>query len=133
MLLLIILVLLTIIGFVICACDDHFWNTEIIELAGCILGVVNGVFAFVSILILICNLLTTPINQAKYEEYYNKLLYKVEHIDSFNKEEIISQVDQWNEDYRKNTYGKKSPWVGWFYTIDTSTTNLIELETINVD
>lgn len=79
-------------------------------------------------MVLIFTLCDAPNAQAKYEESYNKILYKVKHIDSYNFEDINQEVNNWNETYRANTYGKESPWIGVFYTIDTSTTNLIELK-----
>lgn len=127
MLLLVILILLTIIGFIIFACDINFWDTEFIEMIGALLGVANGIITIVAIFILIINLIIAPGTQALYEERYNELIYRVEHIDSFNREEVVERVNQWNKKYRENSYGKKSPWIGVFYTIDTSTTSLIDL------
>ena len=127
MLLIIILISITIVSFVIVYLDEKFWDTEfLMALCGAI-GIIGSVASIIAIGVLIIGLCIAPSSQAAYEERYNKLLYKVAHIDSFNQEEIIAEVDAWNEKYRENTYGKKSPWNGIFYTIDTSTTNLIEL------
>ena len=72
--------------------------------------------------------LDAPIRQAAYEEKYYKLQQKITHIDSFNKADVINEIDAWNKEYRTNTYGAASPWVNWFYTIDTKTTSLIEVK-----
>ena len=131
MLLIISLLILTILSLIIFTCDSKYWHTEVLEILGSIVGAVTGIAFFIAIIILIATVCSTPSNQAIYEEEYNKLVQRVEHIDSFNKEDVISQVDEWNRDYRTNTYARKSPWIGWFYTIDTSTTSLIELENNN--
>ena len=131
MLLIIFLLILTILSLIISTCDSRYWHTEVLEILGSVLGIINGLAFFMAIIILIISLCCAPMNQASYEEEYNKLVQKVEHIDSFNCEEIIEEVNKWNEKYRENTYAYKSPWIGWYYVIDTSTTNLIELENSN--
>ena len=128
MLLLIVLILITIISFIIVKLDDKFWQTEALFCVGGLLGMFGFTAVFIACAILITNLCVAPSAQANYEERYNKILYKVDHIDSYNFEDIRQEVDDWNETYRTNTYGKESSWVGVFYTIDTSTTNLIELK-----
>ena len=102
-------------------------DTDGLEITGIFFGLLSGVATILAIIILIVNLCGAPASQASYEEKYNKLVQKVEHIDSFNRDEIVDEVNKWNEKYRENTYARKSPWIGWYYVIDTSTTNLIEL------
>jgi len=133
MLLIISLLILIILFSIISICDSKYWHTEVLEVLGAVFGIFSGIAFFIEIVILITTVCNAPNRQAIYEEEYNKLVQKVEHIDLFNREEVISQVNEWNKNYRTNTYARKSPWIGWFYTIDTSTTDLIELETINAD
>lgn len=128
MLLITFLLIFTIISIIIYKCD-----TDDLEIIGILFGLLSGVATILAIIILIVNLCGAPASQASYEEKYNKLVQKVEHIDSFNREEIVDEVNKWNEKYRENTYARKSPWIGWYYVIDTSTTNLIELETTNAN
>ena len=127
MLLIIILVLITIIGVVVCACDFKYWDTVVLGFISAMFSSLSGIATFIMIIALIVNLSSAPETQAKYEARYATLLNKVAHIDSFNYAEIASQVENWNMNYRINTLGPANPWVGAFYTIDTSTTNLIEL------
>lgn len=128
MLLITFLLIFTIISIIIYKCDTDYWHTDGLEITGIFFGLLSGVATILAIIILIVNLCGAPASQASYEEKYNKLVQKVEHIDSFNREEIVDEVNKWNEKYRENTYARKSPWLGWYYVIDTSTTNLIELE-----
>lgn len=128
MLLITFLLIFTIISIIIYKCDTYYWHTDGLEITGILLGLLSGVATILATIILICSLCNAPASQASYEEKYNKLVQKVEHIDSFNREEIVEEVNKWNEKYRENTYARKSPWIGWYYVIDTSTTNLIELE-----
>lgn len=128
MLLIVFLLIFTIINIIIYKCDTNYWHTDGLEITGILLGFLSGVATILMIIILIVNLCSAPATQASYEERYNKLVQKVEHIDSFNCDEIVEEVNKWNEEYRKNTYARESPWIGWYYVIDTSTTNLIELE-----
>lgn len=123
MLLITFLLIFTIISIIIYKCD-----TDGLEIIGILFGVLSGVATILAIIILIVYLCCAPASQASYEEKYSKLVQKVEHIDSFNCDEIVDEVNKWNEKYRENTYARKSPWIGWYYVIDTSTTNLIELE-----
>ena len=128
MLLIIFFIVFTIINIIIYKCDTDYWHTDGLEITGIFFGLIGGVATILAIIILIVNLCGAPATQASYEEKYNKLVQKVEHIDSFNREEIVEEVNKWNEKYRENTYARKSPWIGWYYVIDTSTMNLIELE-----
>ena len=128
MLLITFLIVFTIINIIIYKCDTDYWHTDGLEITGILFGLIGGVATILAIIILIGSLCGAPASQASYEEKYNKLVQKVEHIDSFNREEIVDEVNKWNERYRENTYARKSPWIGWYYVIDTSTTNLIELE-----
>lgn len=128
MLLIISILILFILCFIICYFDSKYWHTDYLEIVGGVFGCLSGIAFFITVCLLIGTLCSAPATQASYEERYNKLMQKVEHIDSFNREEVIEQVDEWNKNYRTNIYARKSPWVGWFYTIDTSTTSLIELE-----
>lgn len=127
MLLLICLIVFSIIGFIVTYYDDKIWHTEI----GSVLGAVAGIFSTAGLIIATIVLMVTwcnaPVSQAAYEEKYIKLTKQVEHIDSYNHDEIKTEVDEWNKQYRTNTYGPKSPWVGIFYSLDTSTVDLIEL------
>lgn len=127
MLLITFLLIFTIINIIIYKCDTDYWHTDGLEITGILFGLLSGVVTIFAIFILIISLCNAPANQASYEEKYNKLVQKVEHIDSFNRDEIVEEVNKWNEKYRENTYARKSPWIGWYYVIDTSTTNLIEL------
>ena len=127
MLLIIILALITAFGVILLCCNNKFWHEDLIDIFASVFGAIGGIALFLTSVFLIVSLCAAPINQAEYEERYYKLEQKVQHIDSFNKEEIIKEVDKWNNDYRANTHGANSPWVNWFYTIDTSTTNLIEV------
>ena len=128
MLLIIILALITVSGIILVYCNNKFWNGEVVDILASVIGAIGGTALFLTSIFLIINLCAAPINQAEYEERYYKLEQKVQHIDSFNKEEIIKEVDKWNKDYRMNIRGANSPWVNWFYTIDTSTTNLIKID-----
>lgn len=128
MLLIAFLFIFTIISIIIYKCDADYWHTDGLEITGILFGLLGGVATILAILILIVGLCNAPASQASYEEKYNKLVQKVEHIDSFNRDEIVEEVNKWNEKYRENTYARKSPWIGWYYVIDTSTMNLIELE-----
>ena len=128
MLLITFLLIFTIINIIIYICDTDYWHTDGLEITGVLFGLIGGVATILAIIILIVSLCNAPASQASYEEKYNKLVQKVEHIDSFNRDEIVEEVNKWNEKYRENTYARKSPWIGWYYVIDTSTTNLIELE-----
>ncbi len=127
MLLIITLAIITIFNIILISCNHEFWDEDLIDILASVFGIIGGIALFLTSVFLIVNLCAAPINQAEYEERYYKLEQKVQHIDSFNKEEIIKEVDKWNNDYRMNTHGARSPWVNWFYTIDTSTTNLIEI------
>lgn len=129
MLLFIFIIIIIITSFVIARCDEKFWHTELFEIMGIIVGVLASVALFVITGVVVSTLCTAPSLQASYEEEYSKLLKKVEHIDSFNCEEITQQVNEWNRQYRENSYAQQSPWVNWFCPIDTSTTSLIELKT----
>lgn len=131
MLLITFLLIFTIIGIIIYKCDTDYWHTDGLEVTGILFGFLSGFATTLAIIILIVNLCGAPASQVSYEEKYNKLVQKVEHIDSFNCAEIVDEVNKWNEKYRENTYARKSPWIGWYYVIDTSTTNLIELENSN--
>ena len=131
MLLIIFILILFILCSIICYFDSKYWHTEYLEIVGGVFGCLSGLAFFIIVCLLIGTLCNTPATQASYEEKYGKLVQKVEHIDSFNREEIIEEVDMWNKGYRENTYARESPWIGWFYTIDTSTTSLIELENNN--
>jgi len=128
MLLITFLLIFTIIGIIIYKCDTDYWDTTYLEATGLLFGLIGGISTILAILIVIINLCSAPAIQASYEEKYSKLVQKVEHIDSFNRDEIVEEVNKWNAKYRENTYARKSPWIGWYYVIDTSTTNLIELE-----
>lgn len=128
MLLIVFLLAFTIINIIIYKCDINYWHTDGLEITGIIFGALGGAATALAIIILISSLCSAPATQASYEERYNKLIQKIEHIDSFNCDEIVEEVNKWNEEYRENTYAHKSPWIGWYYVIDTSTTNLIELE-----
>ena len=128
MLLIIILALITISGIILVYCNNKFWDGEVIDILASVIGAISGTALFVTLIFLVANLCAAPFSQAEYEERYYKLEQKVQHIDSFNKEEIIKEVDKWNKDYRMNIHGANSPWVNWFYTIDTSTTNLIKID-----
>lgn len=128
MLLITFLLIFTIIGIIIYKCDTDYWHTDDLDAIGILFGLMGGVATILAIIVLIGSLCSAPASQALYEEKYNKLVQKVEHIDSFNRDEIVEEVNEWNEKYRENTYARKSPWIGWYYVIDTSTTNLIELE-----
>ena len=127
MLLIIILALVTISGIILVYCNNKFWDNEIIDILASIFGIIGGLALFSTSMVLVISLCAAPLTQAEYEERYYKLEQKVQHIDSFNKEEIIKEVDKWNKDYRMNIHGANSPWVNWFYTIDTKTTDLIEV------
>lgn len=127
MLLIIILALITASGMILVYCNHKIWDEYAIDVLASVFGIIGGIALFLTLMFLIISLCAAPINQAAYEERYYKLEQKVQHIDSFNKEEIIKEVDKWNNDYRANIHGASSPWVNWFYTIDTSTTNLIEV------
>lgn len=131
MLLILFLIIFTIVNILIYKFDTEYWHTEGLEITGILLGFITGAGTIIAIIALIISLCCAPTNQASYEEKYNKLVQKVEHIDSFNRDEIIEEVNEWNKEYRENTYACKSPWIGWYYVIDTSTTNLIELEDNN--
>lgn len=131
MLLITFFLIFTIISIIIYKCDTDYWHTDGLEITGALFGLLGGVATILAILILIVSLCSAPANQASYEEKYSKLVQKVEHIDSFNRDEIVEEVNKWNAKYRENTYARKSPWIGWYYVIDTSTTNLIELENNN--
>jgi len=128
MLLIITLAIITIFNIILIYCNHEFWDEDLIDIFASVFGIIGGIALFLTSVFLIINLCAAPLNQAEYEERYYKLEQKVQHIDSFNKEEIIKEVDKWNNDYRANTHGVNSPWVNWFYTIDTSTTNLIEVD-----
>lgn len=127
MLLIIILTLITASSIILVYCNNKFWNKDVVEILAISFGIIGGIALFLTSMFLVINLCVAPIKQAEYEERYYKLEQKVQHIDSFNKEEITKEVDKWNSDYRMNIHGANSPWVNWFYTIDTSTTNLIEV------
>jgi len=127
MLLIIVLILITASAIILVYCNNKFWHEDLIDILACVFSIIGGTALFLTLVFLIVSLCAAPINQAEYEERYYKLEQKIQHIDSFNKEEIIKEVDKWNNDYRMNTHGARSPWVNWFYTIDTSTTNLIEI------
>ena len=129
MLLIIVVGLIFLFGIVMYVCDNKFFHTYI-DTVWLSITVGSGFIYGIMVLILIINNCAGPYDQGKYEERYSRLMNKVEHIDSFNKEEVIEAVNKWNTDYRTNTYGKTSLWVNWFYTIDTSTTKLIELKEI---
>ena len=127
MLLLIFFVLLAIIGFLLYYFDDKYWDTAGIAIVGCtsaILGCIGTFFAVGALIVALCS---APTNQAAWELKYDKLSNKVAHIDSYNREEIVAEVDEWNAKWRENTYAPKSPWIGWYHTIDTSTTDLIKI------
>lgn len=131
MLLIFSLLIFTIINILIYKCDTDYWHTDGLEITGGLFGLMGGAATVLAIIVLISSLCSAPASQASYEEKYNKLVQKVEHIDSFNRDEIVEEVNEWNKRYRENTYARKSPWIGWYYIIDTSTTNLIELEDNN--
>lgn len=127
MLLLICLIVLSIIGFIVAYYDDKTWHTEIGFVMGAIFGIFSTAGLIIATIILMVTWCNAPASQAAYEEKYIKLTKQVEHIDSYNHDEIKASVDEWNKQYRINTYGPKSPWVGIFYSLDTSTVDLIEL------
>ena len=127
MLLLILLVIIAIIGFIITYYDDKTWHTEIGFILGAVAGICSTAGLIVATIILMVTWCNAPASQATYEEKYIKLTKQVEHIDSYNHDEIKTEVDKWNRQYRINTYAPKSPWVGIFYSLDTSTVDLIEL------
>lgn len=127
MLVIIILLILSIILFILGYCDAHYWHTDGLEVVGVIIGSLTSIAFVIALGMIIVFHVGAPVAQAGYEERYERLIQKVEHIDSYNYEEIKAEVDEWNIDYRTNTYGPSSPWTNWFYTIDTSTTNFIKL------
>lgn len=127
MLIFLSLLIVVVISTILILCNYEFWDKDMIEIIGYIIDILAGVFLFIIILILITGRLDAPIRQAAYEERYYKLQQKITHIDSFNKADVINEIDAWNKEYRINTYGAASPWVNWFYTIDTKTTSLIEV------
>ena len=126
MLLLIFFIIVFAIGIAFIYFDNK-WDTVVLEFLGGIAGAIGMLGTFTAIAIFISSLCTAPKNQAEWEQRYDKLINKVEHIDSYNYDDIVSEVDEWNEEWREQTYAKKSPWVGWYYTIDTSTTDLIKI------
>lgn len=127
MLLLICLAVISIVAFTITYYDDKTWHTEVGFVLGSLFGIFSTAGLIVAIIILICTWCNAPASQATYEEKYIKLTKQVEHIDSYNHDDIKTEVDEWNRQYRINTYAPKSPWVGIFYSLDTSTVDLIEL------
>lgn len=127
MLLLIFFVLLAIIGFLLWYLDNKYWDTDGITIVGGILATFGCIGTFSAVGALIVALCSAPINQAAWELKYDKLSYKAAHIDSYNREEIVVEIDEWNTKWRENTYAPKSPWIGWYHTIDTSTTDLIKI------
>lgn len=127
MLLLICLTVIAIIGFIVTYYDDKTWHTEIGFVLGGVAGILSTAGLIITTIILMVTWCNAPAAQAIYEEKYMKLTKQVEHIDSYNHDEIKTNVDEWNKQYRINTYGPKSCWVGIFYSLDTSTVDLIEL------
>lgn len=127
MLLLIFFAALIAIGFIAVYFDNNYWHTEGLLIAGAILGILGIIAMILAVIALITALCYAPSNQAEYELKYDKLISKVEHIDSYNYEEVVAAVDEWNQDWRTNTYARQSPWIGLYNTIDTSTTDLIKI------
>lgn len=128
MLIVIILSFLFIVGMILAILDSKFWDTEIIGMVGITLGVIHGIILFIVLVSIIFVRIDVPSLQAKIEEKYYSLLQKVEHIDSYNREEVKELVNQWNYNYRTYNYGHQSPWTNWFYPCNLETVNLIELE-----
>lgn len=128
MLLLLFFIILTIIGFGLCYLDDKYWDTDGVTIIGGVAGILGTIGTCFALIVLIITLCSAPENQSEWELKYDKLNFKIEHIDSYNREEITTEVDEWNKKWRENTYAQTSPWIGWYYTIDTSTTDLIKLD-----
>ena len=127
MLIFLSLLIVVVVSYILILCNNKFWDRDIIDIMGYTTFILGDVFLFIIILALMTGRVNAPNRQAAYEERYYKLQQKITHIDSFNKADVIDEIDAWNEEYRRNTYGAASPWVNWFYTIDTKTTDLIEV------
>lgn len=128
MLIIILLLALTIIFFLLAFLDNKFWELDFIEYISLPLGIVASLLLLIAFFAIILSFISAPENQALYETKYFNLSQKIEHIDSYNRGEIECAVTEWNTEYRKNTYGAQSLWTNWFYSLDTSKVDLIELK-----
>lgn len=103
-------------------------------------SIVTGFIFLVLLVILVQNKFAEPGNRAKNQERYKRVLYEVEHASelhdefSFNKKEIVKNVEAWNYQYTKYYEYRDNYWIGIFYGRSCyDDTNYIDINLIDLD
>lgn len=122
------MVAIIIVCIIIAVFDINWWKSCWLDIVSISIACADGIFLFIVLVVLLCTWCAAPHAQAKYEQRYAKIMHKVAHIDSYNREDVMEEVDAWNEEYLTNVYGKKSPLVGCFYNLNLDTTSYINMK-----
>lgn len=115
----IIVLSITILGFLLLAICDHFdlWGFESV---GCVIGIIGAIVLVIMTCCAICANTDIDAYVASMQQRHDALVYQLENNvyendNDIGKRELYEQIYEWNEDLAARKECQDSAWVGIFY------------------
>ena len=111
----ILFLIVTIIFFIFSViCDSN--NYDILSIISATIACTTSVITIIMIIVLVVTYINCPQTEARWQERYASLNTRIENhmYYPWNRENLIEEVQKWNEDFVAKEHSRNNFWVGIF-------------------